>query len=129
MGKVVGLIAPPPRRALASLITSFLLSTAFLGSILISSGGAEPRGVCVIAEGRSGLLPLNPLLGAPGELSCDLNYGLVLIYILGPAIVLFAFAFVLLSIIAWVLMLVASTRNCAAMAEVPRRAERNSTGQ
>ena len=43
-----------------SLAVGLVASLAFLLSMLIPSGGTEPRAVCDFVEGTRGLLPLNP---------------------------------------------------------------------
>lgn len=70
-----------------SLAVGLVASLAFLLSMLLPSGGTEPRGVCDFVQGTGGLLPLNPNEGGTIVYSCNPNFGLLFWYISMPAVI------------------------------------------
>lgn len=70
-----------------SMAVGLVASLALLLSMLLPSGGTEPRGICDFVEGTQGLLPLNPNEGGSVVYSCDPNFVLLLWYIFMPAVI------------------------------------------
>ena len=81
------------RDLLISIVLGLAISTAILLSILIPSGGTEPRGICDFVLNDAGLLPLNPNEGGTYKYSCNPKIVLMLFYIVGPALVILSIAF------------------------------------
>ena len=75
------------------MILGLTVGTAMLLSILIPSGGTEPRGICDFVLNDAGLLPLNPNEGGTYKYSCNPKIFLMLLYIIGPALVIFSISF------------------------------------
>lgn len=77
-----------PFRLLVSMLLGILLPVAFFGSILLHTDGTEPRDFCIPTERESGMFMLQMNSGGQAPYTCELNWGLAVIYIL-PSAMLF----------------------------------------
>ncbi len=71
------------KAALVFSACSLFLGVVILATILLPTGGTEPRGICDFVEGTGGLLPLNPDDGGDYSYSCNPDWSLTLFYIFG----------------------------------------------
>jgi hypothetical protein len=68
-------------RLLAALLLGQAVSASFIVSVMIDTGGTEPRGACASVEGNAGLLPLDPNPRGTVHYSCDPHLALLAFYI------------------------------------------------
>ncbi len=69
------------------LAVGLITGLAFLLSFMIPTGGTDPKDICDHVVGTGGLLPFNANEGGGIVYSCNPNWGLVSVYVLGPAAV------------------------------------------
>ncbi len=81
-------------RLVIVLVVGFVLSAAFLLSMLYTSGGSEPKGVCLL--GKYGDVAHIPLPGSP----CDLDIALMALFV-GYGTPIFAVPGAILIVIIW----------------------------
>jgi hypothetical protein len=68
-------------RLLAALLLGQATSASFIASVMIDTGGTEPRGACAYVEGNAGLLALDPNPRGTVHYSCDPNVALLTFYV------------------------------------------------
>ena len=68
-------------RLLAALLLGQAASASFIASVMIDTGGTEPRGACAYVEGNAGLLALDPNPRGTVHYSCNPNLALLAFYV------------------------------------------------
>ncbi|CCQ74811.1 protein of unknown function [Magnetospira sp. QH-2] len=81
----------------ASLVTGFGLSVLMLLSILMSSDGTEPRGICEFVKGDAGISAFNPNEGGKNDYSCIPNFLLITFYIMPFGVVFSGMFYILIA--------------------------------